>query len=512
MPNTTQLNQPSPAIYKKDDFVSGQDVRWCPGCGDYSILSVMQRTLAKFDTPRENYAFISGIGCSSRFPYYMNTYGYHTIHGRAPTIASGVKCSNPDLQVWVVTGDGDGLSIGGNHLIHAMRRNMDINILLVNNMIYGLTKGQYSPTSELGKVTKSSPYGSIEHPINALCLAIASEATFVARTLDTDPKHMGMIFERAMAHKGVSFVEIFQNCIIFNDKTHGPVTGRDTREDRMVYLEDGKPLIYGKQKEKAIRIKRLKTDIIDVKDAEEQKIELLIHNEKDSDPTAAYLMTQMRYPEKPVPFGVFRCIEKPTYDAMLDDQIKEVLEAKGEGTLEDLIYTSDTWQVADEGPKKMGAKDEDESELRVPVQDTPDTNPRETIQKVMMSAPIGEVLVGKDIPVLSPSDTVEHIVKVFKDVKIDCAMICEDNKVIGIISQRDLLRKATQAGLDLRRIKANEIMTKKPETVKETDRIAFVVNKMALGGFRHIPVVNEQGAPQGIVSIKDVLSYLDKRD
>ena len=205
--------------YTKDDFVSNQDVRWCPGCGDYAILATMQRTLAKFKIPRENYVFISGIGCSSRFPYYMNTYGFHTIHGRAPTIATGLRCVNPELSIWVITGDGDGLSIGGNHLVHCMRRNVNVNILLVNNQIYGLTKGQYSPTSDLGKVTKSSPYGAIDYPINALRIAIASEATFIARTLDSDPTHMGMVLTRAAEHKGVSFVEIYQNCIIFNDKT-----------------------------------------------------------------------------------------------------------------------------------------------------------------------------------------------------------------------------------------------------------------------------------------------------
>src|SRR3990167_4517197 len=216
----------------REDFISDQDVRWCPGCGDYSILAQMQKLLPTLGFPREKFVFVSGIGCNSRFPYYLNTYGFHGIHGRAPGIATGVKCANPDLSVWVITGDGDGLSIGGNHLIHCIRRNVDLNILLVNNQIYGLTKGQYSPTSEFGKITKSTPMGSIDYPINSLCIAIASEATFIARTLDTDPLHMSMIMERAMKHKGVSFVEIYQNCIIFNDKAFGPVIGRENREDR----------------------------------------------------------------------------------------------------------------------------------------------------------------------------------------------------------------------------------------------------------------------------------------
>jgi 2-oxoglutarate ferredoxin oxidoreductase subunit beta len=334
---------PSQPRYTKENFVSGQEVRWCPGCGDYSILATMQRTLAKFDVPRENYVFISGIGCSSRFPYYMNTYGFHSIHGRAPTIATGLKCVNPKLSVWVITGDGDGLSIGGNHLIHCMRRNVDLNILLVNNRIYGLTKGQYSPTSEIGKVTKSTPYGSIDYPINALCIAIASEATFIARAVDTDPMHMSYVLERAMKHKGVSFVEIYQNCNIFNDKAFAPVTGRDTREDRMIYLEHGKPLLFGKKKEKAVRITGIQLAVVNVADVPAK--ELFLHNEKDPRTHYAYLLTQMTYPEMPVPFGVFRAIEKPTYDEMLEHQVQEVTRMKGKGNLADLIYGEDTWTV-----------------------------------------------------------------------------------------------------------------------------------------------------------------------
>ncbi len=329
--------------FTKNDFVSGAEVRWCPGCGDYSILGAMQQTLAKLDVPRENYVFVSGIGCSSRFPYYMNNYGFHTIHGRAPTIATGLRCVNPDLSIWVITGDGDGLSIGGNHIIHAMRRNLNFNIMLVNNQIYGLTKGQYSPTSPTGKMTKSSPYGSIDHPINPLCLAIASEATFIARTLDGDPRHMSMIFERAMKHKGVSFIEVYQNCIIFNDKTFQPVTGRDTREDRMVFLEHGKPLLFGKNKSKTVRLNGLFPEVVDYDPTNTRS--LLIHDEADPRPHHAYLLTQMTYPDFPVPFGVFRSVEKPTYDELMNGQIADVIAKKGRGNLKDLIYGPDTWEV-----------------------------------------------------------------------------------------------------------------------------------------------------------------------
>lgn len=334
----------TPVPYNKEDFVSNQEVRWCPGCGDYAILATAQRTLAKFNIPREKYVFVSGIGCSSRFPYYMNTYGFHTIHGRAPTIASGLKCINPELSVWVITGDGDGLSIGGNHLVHCMRRNIDLNILLVNNQIYGLTKGQYSPTSEIGKVTKSTPMGSIDYPINALCIAIASEATFIARTLDSDPVHMSMILERAAKHKGVSFVEIYQNCVIFNDKTFQPIIGRENREDRMIYLQDGKPLVFGKGQDKAFKLKGLRPEIVDLKSVKDQS-ELITHNEKEPSPHYAYMLTQMTYPEMPVPFGVFRAIEKPTYDEMMDNQVKEAVKKKGKGDLKSLIYGDETWTV-----------------------------------------------------------------------------------------------------------------------------------------------------------------------
>ncbi|MGH7198634.1 MAG: 2-oxoacid:ferredoxin oxidoreductase subunit beta [Candidatus Omnitrophota bacterium] len=341
---TTGQTTPTALPYTREDFISGQDVRWCPGCGDYAILSVMQRTLAQFATPRENQIFISGIGCSSRFPYYMNTYGFHTIHGRAPAIATGLKCVRPELTVWVVTGDGDGLSIGGNHLIHCMRRNVDLKIILVNNRIYGLTKGQYSPTSEAGKVTKSSPYGAIDYPIHPLCVAIAAEATFVARTVDTDPRHMGQVLARAVQHKGVAFVEIFQNCIVFNKDAFLPIVGRECREDRAIYLEDGKPLVFGAKKDKAIRLNGFKTEIVNLADVKDQH-ELLIHRENDPSPNYAYLLTQMEFPELPVPFGVFRAIQKPTYDEMLNHQQKLAREKKGKGNLKDILYTEDVWTV-----------------------------------------------------------------------------------------------------------------------------------------------------------------------
>ncbi len=348
-PPTAPVGTPEQPRYKKDDFVSGQDVRWCPGCGDYAILSVMQKTLADHTkTARENHVFVSGIGCSSRFPYYMNTYGFHTVHGRAPSIATGLKCARPDLTVWVITGDGDGLSIGGNHLIHTLRRNVDLNIILINNQIYGLTKGQYSPTSEKGKVSKSSPFGSIDYPINPLCTAIAAESTFIARTVDMDPRHMGGILARAMQHKGVSFVEVYQNCVIFNKDAFQPVVGREHRDDRAIYLEHGKPLIFGKNKDRGIKLNGLKLEVVDLTAHPEEQANLLVHNELDPNPGYAYLLTQMTYPDMPVPFGVFRAIQKPTYDDMLTDQVDFAVAKKGKGDLKQLLF-EETWEVGENG-------------------------------------------------------------------------------------------------------------------------------------------------------------------
>lgn len=330
--------------FQRSDFVSGQDVRWCPGCGDYAILGAMQQALARCDIPREKHVFVSGIGCSSRFPYYMNTYGFHTIHGRAPAIATGLRCVNPDLHIWVVTGDGDGLSIGGNHLIHALRRNLNFKILLVNNRIYGLTKGQYSPTTPQGQKTKSSPYGALEKPLNPLSLAVTAEATFIARTADSDPRHMTQILERAVHHTGAAFIEVFQNCIIFNDKTFAPVTGRENREDRVVYLEDGKPLVFGQGRNKTLRLKGLSPQVVDLP-SDGDTTGLWIHNEKDPSPNPAWMLSSLLPPEMPMPFGVFRAVERPTYDSLLDMQIKEVTSRLGAGKLQDLLYTEDTWTV-----------------------------------------------------------------------------------------------------------------------------------------------------------------------
>ena len=328
----------------KKDFVTPNDVRWCPGCGDYAILNAVQRTLPELGIPREQFVVVSGIGCSSRFPYYMNTYGFHTIHGRAPTVATGVKVANPDLSVWMITGDGDGLSIGANHLLHLLRRNLDMNVLLFNNRIYGLTKGQYSPTSEVGKKTKSTPLGSVDHPINPLLFALGSEATFVARTTDTDMKHMVETFKAAQAHKGTSFVEVFQNCVIFNNKTFDSVTSRDAKNDQLLVLEEGKPLIFGENQDKGIRLNGLDPEIVTLGDGIGQD-DLLVHQPRNTNSAYSNILAQMTYPTFPTPVGVLRQLDgRETYEDALIQQI-DYAQAKGTGNLQELLTGQNSWVV-----------------------------------------------------------------------------------------------------------------------------------------------------------------------
>jgi len=326
------------------DFVSDQEVRWCPGGGDYSILAQTQKLMPELNIPRENIVFISGIGCSSRLPYYMNTYGFHSIHGRAPTIATGLKAARPELQVWVITGDGDGLSIGGNHLLHIMRRNLDTVIVLFNNRIYGLTKGQYSPTSEFGKRTKSSPFGTIDYPLEPLSVALGAEATFVARSLDIDQQHQIEVLERAAAHRGTAFVEIFQNCNVFNDGAHAEFGEKSVRPDRTLTLEHGKPMIFGKDRDKGVRLNGLTPEVVQLGNGVSES-NLLVHDEKARDPNLAFILSRMHWPEHPVPLGVLRAIERPTYEVLMEDQVKDARERLGEGDFQALLLEGDTWTV-----------------------------------------------------------------------------------------------------------------------------------------------------------------------
>ena len=322
------------------DFVTDQEVRWCPGCGDYSILKQVQTVLPTLGIPRENIAIISGIGCSSRFPYYMNTYGMHSIHGRATAIASGLKASRPDLSVWIVTGDGDSMSIGGNHLIHLLRRNFNVQILLFNNQIYGLTKGQYSPTSEENKITKSTPFGSLDHPFNPGALALGADATFIARSMDRDPKHLQEMLRRSHAHQGTSFLEIYQNCNIFNDMAFEVFT------EEAVFVEHGKPLLFGANQDKGIRLDGFKPQVVSMSDYSAD--DLWIHDEKDI--YKAQILTRLfdnptSDNHLPRPFGVFYAIDRPCYEEQLHAQVAHALSVKGKGDLDKLIAGNETWTV-----------------------------------------------------------------------------------------------------------------------------------------------------------------------
>jgi 2-oxoglutarate ferredoxin oxidoreductase subunit beta len=334
-------------VLTKKDFQTDQEVRWCPGCGDYAILAAVQAVFPELGVKRENFVIVSGIGCSSRFPYYMNTFGFHTIHGRAPAVATGVKVAHPGLEVWLVTGDGDALSIGGNHTIHMLRRNVGIKVLLFNNRIYGLTKGQYSPTSEFQKVTKSTPFGSPDRPFNPVSLAIGAEATFVARSVDIFQGHLKETLRFAAKHKGSAFVEILQNCNIFNDGAWTGITEKDARSEKVVLLEHGKPLVFGKNRDKGIR-RKSDGDIEVVELANGfTEADLVVHDAHHPQPSYAFLLAHMEHRAGfPTPIGVFRAWDDlPRYEDVVNDQVREVIAKKGAGSLEKLLKTGDTWEV-----------------------------------------------------------------------------------------------------------------------------------------------------------------------
>lgn len=345
--NTIGMDTVQPLKYTAKDFSSGIDVKWCPGCGDYSILAQVQRTSPDFGVAKEKMVWVSGIGCSSRFPYYMNTFGFHSIHGRAASIATGVKLANPELQVWVATGDGDMLSIGGNHFIHACRKNIDLKIVLFNNRIYGLTKGQYSPTSEKGKVTKSSPFGTVDYPFNAIKLAAGAGASFIARSFDRDPKHLQEMLSIAAKHKGTAFIEVFQNCNIFNDGAFDMLTDKETKPENVIVLEDGKPLVFGKNKDKGIKLDGIEPKIIDLNDGVHSINDCWVHSQYDKNPTRVFVLARFSdLPGYPTPIGVLRHFKKPTYDGGVEEQIQNVKTKKGAGDFHRLMHDGGTWEVA----------------------------------------------------------------------------------------------------------------------------------------------------------------------
>jgi 2-oxoglutarate/2-oxoacid ferredoxin oxidoreductase subunit beta len=333
-------------VLTKRDFQTDQEVRWCPGCGDYAILSAVQAVFPELGIPREKFVVISGIGCSSRFPYYMNTFGFHTIHGRAPAVATGIKVAHPELEVWVATGDGDSLSIGGNHTIHALRRNVGIKVLMFNNRIYGLTKGQYSPTSEFGKKTKSTPFGSDARPFNPLALALGAEATFVARSVDVMQQHLKDTLKKAAAHQGSAYIEILQNCNIFNDGAWQYLTEKDARTDHIVHLEHGKPLIFGKNRDKGIRLNGLDLEVVQLGNGVSEH-DLLIHDAEYRNPAYAFLLAKMEEMSGfPTPIGILRSWNNvPRYEDIMANQIKDLVAKRGAGDIDKLLRSGDTWEV-----------------------------------------------------------------------------------------------------------------------------------------------------------------------
>ncbi len=502
--------------WKRQDFASDQDVRWCPGCGDYVVLSAVHRTLAAIGRgPHEN-VFISGIGCSSRFPYYLGTYGFHSVHGRAPAIASGVKVCRPDLSVWIVTGDGDGLSIGANHLLHVLRRNIDVNVLLFNNRIYGLTKGQYSPASEQGKVTKTSPMGSIEQPINPLSFAIASQATFVARTYDADPKHVAATLERAAQHKGVSFVEIYQNCKIFNDGTFNAVTNRDVRSDRIVFLEHGKPLTFGALGNKGITLNGVDPVVVEFEPGN-PPTDLLVHDENAS-VGLSFLLTRLAHPDFPEAMGVFRAVEKPVYEDELHAQIAKARENSKDTSLHALLRRgAETWTIKPPAAEGEAVSGEIESlgDALEEVGPEKDSYIADLDEDEGVPEGVARVLGTELSELTSDSDTVRvsadtPIGQVLEEMRAGDALatvlVCaEDETIVGIVTERDLLHRIPD-GVDLKTAPITIVMTPNPEVLEPSDTVAHALNFAGARSYRRVLVVSEEGVT--VLTIGDLLDFI----
>jgi len=493
----------------RKDFVSDQTVRWCPGCGDYAILAQMQKVLPDIGVPKENIVFISGIGCSSRFPYYMNTYGIHSIHGRAPTLATGLKIANPDLSVWVITGDGDGLSIGGNHLLHALRRNVDINIILFNNRIYGLTKGQYSPTSLPGAVTKSSPMGSLEQSFNPLSVALGAEATFVARTIDANVKHMADILRLAAEHKGTSFVEIYQNCVIFNDGAWDYVTDRSIKDDNILALEHGKPLIFGKDQDRGIVMDGLDPKIVRLDDGHTTD-DLLVHDVHRDSASLAHMLARMEYPDFPTPIGVLRDVEKEIYERGVIGQVRAAQEKRGVGDLRTLYHAADTWEVTEKATSaNLGG--EVATELDEEYIDTLDRELTEAgaVQHSLLTDPLRKVAYE---PVLvTESTALADVIRIMQEKDQGALLVTDDEgQLTGIFTEMDVMRRVACLIRDLDSAQVGDFMTRNPSTLQGDLPIAHALHLMSLHHFRHVPLVDDDNKPMGMVSFRDVVDFIQK--
>lgn len=490
----------------RQDFVSNQTVRWCPGCGDYSILAQVQKTMPDIGFAREDIVFISGIGCSSRFPYYMNTYGIHSIHGRAPTLASGLAITRPDLSIWVVTGDGDGLSIGGNHMIHAIRRNINLNILLFNNRIYGLTKGQYSPTSRHGMVTKSSPMGSLEQPLNPIALALASEATFVARSIDAHTQHLGEVLLEAAHHVGTSFVEIFQNCVIFNPNEWIGLDDRRLRDENILYLKHGEPMIFGKDHDKGIRLRGFTPEVVPLGNGVSEA-DLLVHDETSME--LAFIISSMEFPQFPAPMGVIRRVQKQTYTEGLLEQIQAAQTKKGVGDLYELYTAADMWTVTEREQvqsKQTGALSlELDDEYMDELGQKPEVT---TAVQDQLITPIATL--EPHAPVSIDADaSVAKAIRQMNAHRVGCLLVTDrDDRLIGIFTEKDVLMRVTGLVDDLTAVPVANYMTPNPIALTASLPIAQALHEMSMHGFRHVPLVDGDGRPEGIISFRDVVRHL----
>ncbi len=495
----------------RQDFVSDQEVRWCPGCGDYAILAQMQKVMPEIGVSKENIVFISGIGCSSRFPYYMNTYGIHSVHGRAPTLATGLKLANPELSIWVITGDGDALSIGGNHLLHACRRNADLQIILFNNQIYGLTKGQYSPTSPTGTVTKSSPMGSVEHPLNPIAVALSAEATFIARSVDVHGKHLQDTLQAAAEHNGTAFVEVFQNCLIFNDGAFNHVTDRTIRDENILPLEHGKPMIFGKEMNRGIRLKGLSPEVVSWEPGEEPPSDLLVHDETSV--AVANLLSRMEPPSFPSPMGVIRRVSMQTYNQGIFGQIAEAQARKGEGDLHTLFFNAETWMVDDDdetehiadisGAEIVGLDEQYIEEMEERPEDMTALEhslTTDALQELNPHAPL----------VVEEGTTLDVIVGRMRAENVGSMLVVNtDGLLTGVFTERDVLNRVACRVENLAEVQVDEFMTRNPVTLQQEDLIAHALYLMSNFGFRHIPLVDNDGKPTGVVSFRDVVNYIN---
>ncbi|MBL8164113.1 MAG: CBS domain-containing protein, partial [Anaerolineae bacterium] len=503
--------------YTRKDFVSDQTVRWCPGCGDYAILAAVQKALPELGVRREDTVFISGIGCSSRFPYYMNTYGIHSIHGRAPTLAAGLKVARPDLSIWIVTGDGDGLSIGGNHLLHMCRRNVDVNILLFNNRIYGLTKGQYSPTSLPGHKTKSSPMGSIEQSFNPLSVTLGAEATFVARSIDTLNKHLDEVIKQAAAHKGTSFVEIFQNCVIFNDNAWTHVSDKNVQDDNAIFLEADKPMIFGKNRDKGLRLNGLRLEVVTL-GAGVSEADLMLHD--PSDRNLAYILTQMEYPSFPVPFGVIYAVDKPTYETQLMGQVHSA-QQKGKTDLKSLYHSDYTWTV-EADMRSVRVTDTTEMVISAAMDEEYLDDMEREMAGVLAAAqsgvhqglaqdPLANLHSGKHLVTVTPDATLAEAIAIMQDSNIGALLVVDAARhPVGIFTERDVLFRVATRVTELREHTIDEFMTPNPDVLRADVPIAHALHLMTVHHYRHVPMIDDQGRAISIISFRDVVSYIEK--